>query len=125
MEQNYRILLVDDEADFLETTCKRLVRRGFQVKTATSCAEAMKVVEEGWPQVVILDVMLPDQDGIECLKSIKLKKPRLAVVMLTGHASTRTGLMGMEYGANDYCLKPIELDELVEKIQIAFREAGE
>jgi DNA-binding response OmpR family regulator len=67
--------------------------------------------------------MLPDQDGIECLKSIKGKNPHLPVVMLTGHASMRAGLQGMEYGATDYCLKPIELDELVEKLLIALREA--
>lgn len=124
MEQNHRILLVDDETEFLETTGKRLGRRGFQIRTATTCAAALEIVESGWPQLVVLDVMLPDQDGIECLKIIKRKNPHLPVVMLTGHASLRAGLQGMEYGAIDYCLKPIELDELVEKLLIALREAG-
>lgn len=124
MAQDYRILLVDDETDFLETTGKRLSRRGFQIKTATTCAAGMAIVESGWPQLVVLDVMLPDQDGIECLKRIKTHNPKVAVVMLTGHASMQAGLKGMEYGANDYCLKPIELNELVEKLLIALREAG-
>ncbi|MEW6595215.1 MAG: response regulator [Thermodesulfobacteriota bacterium] len=124
MEHTYRILLVDDEPDFLEMMTKRLGRRGFQSKTATTCAAGFTIVESGWPQLVVLDVMLPDQDGIECLKRIKGHNPRLPVVMLTGHASMQAGLKGMEYGANDYCLKPIELDELVEKLLIALREAG-
>lgn len=121
MITKYRILLVDDEADFLQTTQKRLLRRGFEVRTAGTCAEALREVETGWPQVVVLDVMLPDTGGIECLKMIKQKSPGLTVVMLTGHASVQAGLLGMEHGAGDYCLKPIELDELVEKIEIAYK----
>lgn len=121
MSDKYRILLVDDETDFLKTTQKRLLRRGFEVRTAATCAEALHEVESGWPQVVVLDVMLPDTGGIECLKMIKQKIPGITVVMLTGHASMQAGLLGMEYGAGDYCLKPIELDELVEKIEIAYK----
>lgn len=118
-------MLVDDESDFLETTGKRFLRRGYQVKTAANCADALKVVEDGWPQIVVLDVMLPDQDGIECLRNIKELMPQVTVLMLTGHASMEAGLKGMEYGANDYCLKPIEFDELLEKIEIAFQEGAE
>jgi len=72
----------------------------------------------------VLDVMLPDTDGIACLGRIKQESPRLPVVMLTGHASLEASLQGLEHGASDYCLKPIELDELVEKIIIAYQDAG-
>jgi two-component system OmpR family response regulator len=123
MQPPLRILLVDDEEDFLEATSKRLRRRGFEVRTATRCEEAMPAVEEGWPGVVVLDVMLPDTDGMECLRRMKRAAPRLPVVMLTAHASLETGLRGMEQGASDYCLKPIELEELVEKIRIAVKGA--
>lgn len=122
MERAARILLVDDEQDFLEATSKRLVRRGFEVKTATRCAEATSEVLAGWPDVVVLDVMLPDTDGVECLRAMKQAAPGLPVLMLTAHASLHTGLLGIEQGASDYCLKPIELDELVEKIRLALRE---
>lgn len=124
MERPRNILLIDDEEDFLETTSRRLRRREFEVKTATRCAEALPVVIAGWPQVIVLDVMLPDTDGMECLRRIKQQAPQLPVVMLTGHASMHAGLQGLEHGASDYCLKPIEFDELVEKIIIAFNDAG-
>lgn len=116
-----KILLVDDEEDFLETTSLRLRRRSFEVRTASRWAQALPELEAAWPEVVVLDVMLPDVDGIECLKRIKRMSPRLPVVMLTGHASLLASVQGLEYGASDYCLKPIELDELVEKLIIAFR----
>lgn len=124
MERPRNILLIDDEEDFLETTSRRLRRREFEVKTATRCSEAMPEVVAGWPQVVVLDVMLPDTDGMECLRQIKQQAPRLPVVMLTGHASMQASLQGLEHGASDYCLKPIEFEELVEKIIIAYNDAG-
>lgn len=123
MARALHILLVDDEEDFLEATSKRLVRRGFEVRTATRCGEALPVVESGWPDVVVLDVMLPDTDGLACLRTMKGVSPRLPVVMLTAHASMQAGLSGIEHGASDYCLKPIELDALVEKIRIAVADA--
>ena len=124
MERALRILLVDDEEDFLEPTSKRLRRRGFEVKTARRCQEAMSEVAAGWPEVVVLDVMLPDTDGLEGLRRIRRASPLLPVVILSAHASMQAGVQGIELGASDYCLKPIELDELVEKIQIALKEAG-
>ena len=117
------ILLVDDEEDFLETTSLRLRRRSFDVRTAARWAQALPALEAGWPQVVVLDVMLPDVDGLECLRRIKALAPRLPVVMLTGHASLQASMQGLEHGASDYCLKPIELDELVEKLIIAHKDA--
>jgi DNA-binding response OmpR family regulator len=124
MGENPKILFVDDEPDFLETTIKRLVRRGYDARTAMSCDEAMVVLGSGWPDVVVLDVMLAGKDGIQCLQEIKKEWPRMTVIMLTGHASMGAGIKGLEYGANEYCMKPIELDELLEKITIAWHEAS-
>jgi len=122
MNKRINILLVDDEKDFLDTTTKRLARRGYEVKSVMNCSDAIQEIWSGWPEVVVLDVMLPDRDGIQCLKEIKEKWPSSVVILLTGHASMQAGRQCLEYGANDYCLKPIELDELVEKIKIAYRE---
>lgn len=123
MTQPLNILLIDDEIDFVETTGKRLARRGYSAKTALTCAEGMAIIATGWPEVVVLDVMLPDRDGMDCLREIKEKWPTLPVILLTGHASMETGLHGLESGASDYCLKPIDLETLVEKIAIAHRES--
>lgn len=122
MTEETHILLVDDELDFLETTAKRLKRRGYAVKTAATCATAHQELASGWPQVVILDVMLPDKDGILFLKEIKQAWPGVIVILLTGHASMETGIKSVEYGAHDYCLKPVAFEELLEKINIALRE---
>lgn len=120
-----RILLIDDEADFVETTSKRLLRRGYEVKTALNCSDGLEIIASAWPEVVVLDVMLPDRNGVDCLQEIKSSRPELPVILLTGHASMETGLRGLEYGASDYCLKPIDLETLVEKICITHREATE
>lgn len=123
MEEMLKILFVDDEPEFLETTLKRLTRRGYSAKSALNCDEAFRVLETGWPDVVVLDVMLPGKDGIQCLREIKQQWPGMTVILLTGHASMQAGLQGLQYGANDYCLKPIELEVLVEKIKIACQES--
>jgi DNA-binding NtrC family response regulator len=123
MNKKINILLVDDEEDFLETTMKRLARRGYEARSTMNCSEAIQIIGSGWPEVVVLDVMLPDRDGIQCLKEIKQRWPSIVVILLTGHASMQAGRQCLEYGANDYCLKPIELDELVEKIKIACKNA--
>ncbi len=123
MPQALKILLIDDEIDFVETTGKRLVRRGYLAKTALTCAEGLEIIGSGWPEVVVLDVMLPDRDGMDCIREIKEKWSALPVILLTGHASMETGLHGLESGASDYCLKPIDLEILVEKIAIAHRES--
>lgn len=122
MERKIYILLVDDEIDFLEITAKRLARRGYEVKTASSCSEGLKVFEASPVDVVVLDVMLPDTDGIHCLKEIKKMFPSTAVILLTGHASMEAGLECMDSGASDYCLKPVEFDELVDRIEIVYRD---
>lgn len=122
MNEPVNILFVDDEQDFLETTIKRFTRRGFSVKTAENCADALAVIATGWPQVVVLDYMLPDCDGLTCLKEIRRKSPGMVIVFLSGHASMSIALQGIECGAKDYCLKPIEVDQLIEKIMVAYKE---
>lgn len=122
MEGKINILLVDDEIDFLEITAKRLVRRGYEVKTAVNCGDSIRVLESSPVDVVVLDVMLPDTDGIHCLKDMKRLYPSTAVILLTGHASMEAGLECLDSGASDYCLKPVEFDELVDRIEIVYRD---
>ncbi len=115
------VLLVDDEVEFLETLEKRLRRRNMDVRVATSGEEALEVLSQFPPDVVVLDVKMPGMDGIETLREIKRRAPLIEVVMLTGHANLEVAIQGMEMGAFDYLMKPVDIDELVYKLQDAQR----
>jgi DNA-binding NtrC family response regulator len=115
-----KVLLVDDEKEFLEVLSERLEVRGFGVETATSGEEALRRIHESEFDVIILDVMIPGDNGIEILKEIKRSSPFIHVIMLTGHAKIDTAIRGMELGAYDYLIKPIEIESLVEKIKMAY-----
>jgi len=113
------ILLVDDEADFVETLTKRFRIRKIPVASAGSGADALKLLEEQEFDVVILDVRMPGMGGMELLRLIRAKYPLTEVIMLTGHASLETGMQGMSMGAYDYVLKPADFDELLDKVRRA------
>jgi DNA-binding NtrC family response regulator len=118
----FRVLLVDDEPDFLETLVKRLKKRKLEVFAASNGREAIELVKETLPDVVVLDVKMPDMDGIETLREIKKIKPGVEVIMLTGHANVEVAIQGMELGAFDYLMKPMDIDELLYKLQDAYKK---
>ncbi len=118
--EKFKVLIVDDEADFLETIVKRLRARDIDVSGVESGYRALEALDSSPPDVIILDVKMPGMDGIETLREIKKKKPLTEVIMLTGHASVETGIQGMQLGAFDYLMKPIALDELLEKVRQAY-----
>ncbi len=122
MVNEFKVLLVDDEEDFVHTLVKRLRKRKLEVGAVLSGKEAIRAVSESPPDVVVLDVKMPDMDGIETLKQIKTLKPSIEVIMLTGHANVEVAIRGMELGAFDYLMKPIEIDELLYKLQDAFKK---
>lgn len=113
------ILLVDDETGYTEALAKRLRRREQLVFTAPGGAEALKVLENEAIDVAVIDVRMPEMDGLTLLSVIKQKHPGVEVIMLTGHADVTDAVRGMEGGAFDYLMKPIELDELLYKIEDA------
>ena len=109
-------LLVDDEKPFIETLAKRLMQRGHAVACAFSGAEALqRLVEDATIDVVVLDVKMPGLDGIQTVEMIKQKHPLVEVLMLTGHATVRSAIEAMQYGAFDYLTKPCELEDLLTK----------
>ena len=115
-----KLLLVDDEKKFVEVLSERLEVRGFEIKTALSGEEALKWIYKSEFDVVLLDVMIPGDNGIEILKEIKRARPLIQIIMLTGHAKIDTAVRGLELGAYDYLLKPLEIAPLVEKIKMAY-----
>ncbi len=119
-----RVLVVDDEHEFVATLVKRLSRRGVVCATAFTGAEAIDIVRRETFDVVLLDMKLPDIDGNEVLREVKKLKPETQVVILTGHISARDGLEGIDCGANDYLMKPVEFESLLESLQRASRSKG-
>jgi DNA-binding NtrC family response regulator len=114
------VLLVDDEASFVETLTKRLARRELEITAAHSGPEALEALAgRAALDVVILDVKMPDMDGIETLREIRRRHPLVEVIMLTGHATVESAIEGMKLGAFDYLMKPCDIDVLVSKVQAA------
>ncbi len=119
--ESLKALFVDDEADYLSTALKRMKKRGIDVTGVSSGPEALKALAGQPYDVVVMDVRMPGMDGIETLREIKRGHPLIEVIMLTGHASMEVAIQGMELGAFDYLMKPIDIDELIYKIQDAYQ----
>ncbi len=114
------LLLVDDEISFVEILAERLTLRKFNISTAHSGAEALERLQTDPDiDVVILDLVMPDMDGIETMKRIKQNRPLVEVIMLSGVATVESAIEGMELGAFDYLLKSSEIDTLIEKVMAA------
>ena len=114
-----KVLLVDDEEEFVETLAERMRSRGMEVATSHSGGEALKLVETEPYDVVVLDLQMPGMDGIEVLERIKQRQPDIQVVLLTGHASVAKGVEAIKHGALEFLEKPIDLSKLSEVIHKA------
>ena len=117
-----KLMLVDDEERFLSTTQKLLTKKGIDVITASSGAEAIEILQHKHIHVAILDVKMPGMDGNETLKEIKRQFPLVEVIMLTGHATVESAIDGLKSGATDYLMKPTDIDDLIAKAGEAFRK---
>ena len=119
----FRILVVDDEVDFLETIVNRLKKRQLDAVGVESGEGALETLKQQLFDVVLLDIKMPGgMDGIETLREIKRVQPLAEVILLTGHASVETSIEGMKLGAFDYLLKPMKFEELLEKLAGAFKK---
>jgi len=112
----FNILLVDDEKEFIEIMALRLRKRGFTVYCAYSGVEALdQLALNEAIDVVVLDVKMPDLDGIQTIKALKKKHPLVEVIMLTGHATVPSAIEALKYGAFDYLTKPCDVHTLIAK----------
>ena len=115
-EMEAKVLLVDDEQDFLETLSSRLEMRGLKVSAVTSGEQAIAEAREQEYDAIVVDLSMPGIDGLETLKRIKADNPNAEIIMLTGHGSVASGVEAMKLGAGDFLQKPVELSELMSKI---------
>ena len=115
----YRVLLIDNEEEFVSALSERLMLRGIETECALNGEEALARLVEKEFEVVILDVMMPGLGGLEVLRQIKTTHPNTQVILLTGHGSTREGIEGMRLGAFDYLIKPVDIEEMLAKMKEA------
>lgn len=116
---NEKVLIIDDEQEFAQALAERMTNRGMTVSTSCSAIEGLQHVEEKSFDVVVLDLQMPEMDGLETLKILKKKRPELQVILLTGHATVEKGIEAMKLGAMDLLEKPADLTTLMEKIKKA------
>lgn len=118
-----RILVVDDHEDNVEVLRARLEARGYEVEGATNGQEALDTVSRWCPDLVLLDVMMPDMDGLEVVKRLKADRnlPFIPVIMQTALDSTERMVAGLEAGADDYVTKPINFQELEARVRSLLR----
>jgi two-component system, OmpR family, response regulator len=118
--KSFKVLVVDDERDFLEPLVERLQLRKLQAQGVDSGEEALAYLSANPVDVMVLDVKMPGMDGLQVLREVKTSHPLVEVVLLTGHASVESGMEGLELGAFDYLIKPVKLDDLLERILEAY-----
>jgi two-component system nitrogen regulation response regulator NtrX len=113
------ILIVDDEPGILNSVSKILEDEGYQVMVAKSGAEALKIVAAEGPDLVLLDIWMPEMDGLETLKRAREQSPRLQVMMMSGHGSIETAVKAIKLGAYDYIEKPLSLENVTLRVRHA------
>lgn len=118
-----KLLVVDDEPDFLKLIERRLTKRNIDVDTVTNGETALQYLGNYPVDVVVLDVRMPGMNGMEVLKQIRKRFPDVEVILLTGHGSIQSGIEGISQGAYDYILKPFSIDNLLERIRGAHEHA--
>lgn len=114
-----KVLLIDDEEEFLGNLSERMKLRGMNVNTASSAADAVDALEKEDYDAIVLDLQMPDMNGIEMLKAIKVRNPDMQVILLTGHATVEAGIQAMKLGAMDFMEKPADINSLTERIKKA------
>ena len=116
----FKVLLVDDEEEFVTTLAERLQLREIETVIATDGDDALRAISTERLPVVVLDVMMPGIGGLDVLQQIKRNYPQIQVILLTGRGSTNDGIKGMRLGAFDYMMKPVKIEELIKKMNEAF-----
>ena len=113
------ILVVEDDGDIRELICHHLKKEGFQVLSAFDAEAGYAEVQKRLPDAIILDLFMPEMDGIETLKHLLSKNPDLQIIFLTGHATLEKGIEAVKLGAREFMEKPVDMDKLIDKVNAA------
>ncbi len=119
-----RVLVVDDEANITDLVATALRYEGFDVEVAASGSDALRCAETFRPDLMVLDVMLPDRDGFAVVKRLRADGHHVPVVFLTARDSTEEKVKGLTVGGDDYVTKPFSLEELIARVRAVLRRTG-
>ena len=120
---NPRILVVEDESAIVEPLVEALEREGFAAVTAGTVADALEQAERTEPDLVLLDLMLPDGSGLDVCRELRMRS-RIPIIMLTARAEEGDRVLGLELGADDYVTKPFSAREVVARIRAVLRRVA-
>ena len=124
-ERPSRVLLVDDEREFVQTLTERLLMRDVGAAVVYDGEQALKFVQDEEPEVIVLDLKMPGISGVEVLRQIKETHPNIEVIILTGHGSEKDRQTCMELGAFAYLQKPVDIELLIETMKQAYAKFKE
>src|SRR5687768_5878444 len=120
-----RLLVVDDEPDIVELLSASLKYHGYEVASATSGRQAMEEARRFRPDMILLDVMMPELDGFEVLRKLRGEGTRVPVLFLTARDATEDKIKGLTLGGDDYVTKPFSLSEILARIQAVLRRVND
>jgi DNA-binding response OmpR family regulator len=123
--KDMKVLLVDDEEEFVQALAERLKMRDLRSDTVLDGEEALSYVEDQEPDVMVLDLKMPGIDGMEVLRQVRKAYPKIQVIILTGHGTEKHEEEAKRLGAFDYLEKPVNLEVLVKKMKAAYRRKME
>ena len=121
-KKNIKILVVDDESNIREVLQDFLENEGYEVITADSGVTAISALKEPYPHIVLLDIRMPDMDGLQCLRHIKNINPSIQVVIISGFATIPMAKKSLEMGAFDYINKPLcfnHIKDVINQIKLS------
>ena len=126
-EKKSLILMVEDEEQVLNANCRMLRRRGYDVRTAQTVSEVCHQLEEQLPDLLILDIMLPDEDGLEIVAKLRRRPEtkKLPIIMVTAKSTEIDKVKGLDVGADDYLTKPFGVMELIARVKAVLRRTME
>jgi two-component system, OmpR family, response regulator len=125
MADAHRILAVDDEPSILEVLSMALRFQGFEVETAATGEQALAAAATFKPQLMLLDIMLPDMEGFEVARRLGARRAEIPIIFLTARDATEDKIRGLTIGADDYVTKPFSLEELIARIRTVLRRTGQ
>src|SRR5215218_1581738 len=120
----HRILVVDDEPNILDVLSMALRFQGFEVDTAANGEQALAAAAAFKPQLMVLDIMLPDMEGFEVARRLGARRAEIPIIFLTARDATEDKIRGLTIGGDDYVTKPFSLEELIARVRSILRRAG-